>query len=227
MRAHVVVAGVLAVVVFGSAAFGDGAYHAVVREDGPLEWAQFAGFAAAAVWFARAARDRRAVGDRAWPALLLFAVGFVLVAGEEAAWGQRLFDLRVDAVQRANRQDELTLHNLGDNLSLSWLAFALLALFGTAAATVRRRLPRALGRLIGAVAPARELRWWFLPGIAYAIARISVLSSPSYNVAKASEYFELAVAIGFACAARASAADPSVARLSRLVVGRPLATAPR
>lgn len=209
LDAHVAGPVALALIVLAAGVLG--VYRAVVTEDGPLEWAQFAAFAAAAGWFGGGARRRRAEGDPAWPAFALLAIGFVVVAGEEAAWGQRLVDLRVDAVQRANRQDELTLHNLGDNLTLSWFAFALLALFGAAGWRALRLLPRRAARFVAGAVPDRALRWWFLPAVVYAVARIAVLDRPSYAMAKASEYFELAVAIGFACAARASTAVDAAA----------------
>lgn len=164
-------------------------YHALVTEDGPIEWAQFAACAAAAWWFASAARRARDL------AAGLFACGFAFVAGEEVAWGQRLLDLDVAVIQDRNSQGELTLHNVGGSLDVSWAAFAGLAAFGAV-------VPR-LGRLrvrLAAVSPPPALLWWFAPAAAYAALRLA-LASPSYDLAKAGEYFELCVHAGYAATA--------------------------
>jgi hypothetical protein len=194
-RRHLVAPLALALPLAVTRLLGDGPFHAVVTEDGPYEWAQVLGYGAAAVGFAAVARRRRL-----WPAAVL-ALGFVAVAGEEVAWGQRLLDLDVAAVQDANVQGELTLHNLPGGLGASWAAFAALALAG--AVTHRLTLPGAWRVL----APPAALRWWFLPGVAYAAFRLAV-PSPTYGWAKASEWVELCAAIGWALTARpASARD--------------------
>lgn len=176
---------------------GPDAFHAVVTEDGPLEWLQVAAYVAAAAWFAAAARSNRQL----FPALA--AAGFVLVAGEEMAWGQRLFDLRVGVVQDVNRQGELTLHNIGNGLELSWLAFALLAFGGWVGHRIARVAPRT-----APVAPDPGLRWYFAPAAAYAASRLLV-DDPTYAFAKLGESFEACVAIGFAITARGRRRAPA------------------
>lgn len=80
-------------------------------EDGPVEWAGFAGFLVGALALLAAAR--RQPDRRAAVALLLGGLGLLVVAGEEISWGQRLFGLETPvALAEANTQDELTLHNV-------------------------------------------------------------------------------------------------------------------
>ena len=180
---------------------GESSYHWVVTEDGPLEWIQVCGYAAAAWWFGQTAVVQRSM------VAALIACGFVGATGEELAWGQRLLDFRVDAVQELNHQGELTLHNVGAGLEMSWVAFAALAAVGAFGAWVvgddaRHRI----------LVPDASLRWWFVPALLYAVARL-VVDDPSYAFAKASEGFELCVAVGFAVTARAAVAQARAAQL--------------
>ncbi len=81
----------------------------LASEDGLIEWlTAIAYFAAAGVFVATAVR--RPAG---WPWLLVLALLFFGVAGEEISWGQRLFGLETpDAVRDVNVQDEFNLHNV-------------------------------------------------------------------------------------------------------------------
>jgi hypothetical protein len=88
--------------------------YALVQEDGPVEWATFLAFVAAAGLWAR--RARRVTGARATAASLVVALFCVFVAGEEISWGQRLLGLRAPAFFLAgNAQQETNLHNLASN----------------------------------------------------------------------------------------------------------------
>lgn len=85
----------------------------LVTEDGFLEWLQVAALVlTTAVLLVRASRTR------SFSALAGAAVAFFVV-GEELAWGSRLLDLAGTAIQEANRQGELTLHNLDHGLTMS------------------------------------------------------------------------------------------------------------
>lgn len=195
-RLEVAVPAAVVAVVAAARLLGPGPFHAVVTEDGPVEWAQVLAYGAAAWWFAVVARR-----CRDWlPAVA--AAGFAVVAGEEVAWGQRLLDLRVDVVQEANRQGELTLHNVGGLFELSWLAFAGLAFGGWLGHRLAPRLRDAPG--VAALVPAPGLRWCFAPAALYAASRL-VVADPTYTYAKLGEAFELCVAVGFAATARAAA----------------------
>jgi hypothetical protein len=86
----------------------------LVQEDGPLEWAQFAGFLTAAVGFGIASWRIARRGD--YLGAVLIGLGALMVfgiAGEEISWGQRIFGLETPAeLARINHQDELNIHNI-------------------------------------------------------------------------------------------------------------------
>lgn len=91
--------------VFDSAAAGR-----VTREDGVVEWSTALLYLAAAGLFAWLAwKGPR----RGWFWRLGLAVMFVLVAGEEISWGQRLLGFGTpETFENANVQQEFNLHNL-------------------------------------------------------------------------------------------------------------------
>src|SRR5215218_795560 len=85
---------VVGAVVIAVAALSRPLFLALVREDGPIEWLQFAFFLAAAVFFAVAAVRLARRGDWLGAALIgLGALGMFGIAGEEISWGQRLLGL--------------------------------------------------------------------------------------------------------------------------------------
>lgn len=118
-----------AVVVLGVALAGpEWVPRSLSREDGPIEFASFAGFVVASGLAFGAARRLR--GDRR-AALAAMALGVVLfvAAGEEISWGQRLLGLETpELLVDGNQQDELNLHNLDalqDKAVVAQLAIAL------------------------------------------------------------------------------------------------------
>lgn len=148
----------------------------LVTEDGFLEWLQVAALAlTVAVLLARASRTR-SLSALAGAGLAFF------VAGEEVAWGSRLLDLSGTAIQEANRQGELTLHNLDGGLTASFMAVAIAGLVG-AVWVVRRHLPLAV---------------WFAAPALYAAARVTHTGVISPRAAKISEALELALYVAVA-----------------------------
>lgn len=111
---------------------------ALVQEDGVVEWTGALGLLTGAGLFLAAfvvARRRGAASGKSragtW-ALLAFAVGSFVMAGEEISWGQRLLGLSTpESIGSVNAQGETNLHNLqpfqgtlfdGDRLfRLGWL----------------------------------------------------------------------------------------------------------
>ena len=159
-------------------------YRSLLGEDGPVEWLQVA-----ALTFVLVALVRRALdpSGTAWlrRALLvgLAAVTFVVI-GEEIAWGTRLFDVGVEAVQSRNVQHEVTLHNLGgiEGLEKSFVGIAALGL--AVGAWVARRAP--------------GLAVWFVGPALYAVVRVANEHPISYRFAKLSEVLELLLYAGLA-----------------------------
>ena len=130
----VLMAGVALLVYYGIyLAWTDADYYHTVyaREDGLIEWLTFAAFAAgAAVVFGRLAAVRLRKG--AWFAVctLVLLGCFVLAAGEEISWGQRVFGIASPAFFRKhNLQGELNVHNLtvgGVNVNKTLVSLPLL-----------------------------------------------------------------------------------------------------
>jgi hypothetical protein len=126
----------------------------LTAEDRLLEWLQFAGYAAAALFAGLVTRKLRRVGTRrstiaSWA---LFTLGCFLIAGEEISWGQRIFGWGTpEAFHGRNYQDETNVHNLGSVHVLVNVVLLAIGLYGTVAPFVARRL-RLAGR-----------SWLFIP----------------------------------------------------------------
>jgi energy-coupling factor transporter transmembrane protein EcfT len=139
-------------------------------EDGPIEYLAALGFLVASAAFLLAGlRWRR---DPGVPRLVVVAVlglaaVFLLGAGEEVSWGQRLFGVETpESVAAINAQGELTLHNLtafqGDEallhngfdkaFDLFWVTWAVLVPLAFAFVPATRRL-------LTRVTPV--LPWWY------------------------------------------------------------------
>lgn len=93
-------------------------YRAVLREDGPIEAATALLFFVAFLAGGRAAIHLFRHGYRSQGALyVLFAGVMFFCAGEEISWGQRILGFSTPAaIEEINKQDELTLHNIGGTL---------------------------------------------------------------------------------------------------------------
>jgi len=130
----------------------------VVAENHPVEMLTFLSLFAAGVLALRLATNRRWTKGDWWVTTLLalFAIGCLVTAMEEIAWGQTFFHFDTpEFILERNDQDELTLHNLygieGKN-SLLRLIWGIGGLIGIAAA----RWPR-LRRI---ATPPVLLRWF-------------------------------------------------------------------
>jgi hypothetical protein len=88
------------------------AWAAIAQEDGPVEWATFVSFVAAAGVLLVVVRK----SSPSWwfkGACVLLALFCLAVAGEEISWGQRLFGFKPpDVFLERNFQQELNLHNV-------------------------------------------------------------------------------------------------------------------
>ena len=127
-------------------------YELVLGEDGPVEWLQFALLVLTACILLRVAipslrdsrgRATRGTEDRfAWIALVGAAL-FLLAAGEEVSWFQRVFDLATpESLADINLQRELNVHNIYG--VRPWLDGAMLVVSGSLlvlALLVRQRIP--------------------------------------------------------------------------------------
>lgn len=105
---------VVGAVVVAAAALSRPVFLALVREDGPIEWLQFAAFLAASLFLALATFRLARRGDWVAAGLIgLGALGMFGIAGEEISWGQRLLGLETpEGLAAVNHQNELNVHNI-------------------------------------------------------------------------------------------------------------------
>lgn len=106
----------------------------VTAEDSLMEWAQFFFLLLASLLFAwlgaRLVRRKQKIGY----IYLLAALGVFFIAGEEIAWGQRLFGWATpEKLGEVNYQDETTIHNISTLHELFINAIMLAGLYGTLA----------------------------------------------------------------------------------------------
>jgi hypothetical protein len=127
------------------AAWSEPSWSLLAQEDGPIEWATFVSFAAAAGYLLLVVRQRSS--DRAFRvACWLLAAFCVAVAGEELSWGQRVFGFQPPEVfLDRNFQQEMNLHNvlmheggLGFELQSKHLVMAIALGFGVLAPALSR-----------------------------------------------------------------------------------------
>lgn len=87
----------------------------VTAEDSLMEWLQFLLLLATSLTFARLGLGlMRSRGRGVGMLCLIVALGTFFVAGEEIAWGQRIFGWATpETLEAVNYQNETTLHNIG------------------------------------------------------------------------------------------------------------------
>ena len=173
------------------AALHEGAFRLVVREDSVLEWTEIAAYAVAAIIAVAIARCTDGAVRFVYAGL---AVAAVIAIGEELSWGQRVFDIATpEAVAVANRQQELTVHNLAGAESVTRIVLLAAALYGVVSPLVLRP---------GPLVPPRPLVSAFAVVVAYFSIRFALLPRPTYAQAKFSEWPELCFAVAVALSAR-------------------------
>lgn len=180
-----------------------GLFRLLTREDSLLEWLQVVCFLAAAVF--GAALAARLWRERArWPALayVAFAAACVFIAGEEIAWGQRIFGIETpEALERVNEQGEVTLHNVEGVLVFFNAGMLLVGLAGTVLPWLAPRVEALRERPWRLFVPPRFLTTAFFVMFAYKAIRFTVLDESRYTIVKIGEWAELCVAAGLAAMA--------------------------
>ena len=175
-------------------------FLAITDEDRLLEWLQFFGFAAASVLAALCAVRLRARG-RGWLALayLVFAIGCFGIAGEEIAWGQRIFGFGTpEALEKINEQEEVTVHNINSVQNVANLVFLLAGLYGSVGAwLIRRRLRGRRSETVDYLVPPLFLTAAFFVVFVYKIVRAAVLTESGFTITQIGEWPEFCLALGF------------------------------
>ena len=121
-------AAAMGVVFIALALFGVDAYQSLIAEDGMVEYGSFAFWALAALAgvFGLARKREQSKAQRIVACLLILF--FVVCAGEEISWGQRIVGFEGPKELIAiNKQQETNLHNIG-SISVFSNAFFLLTL---------------------------------------------------------------------------------------------------
>ena len=108
-------------------------------EDGVSEWWSVATYLAAAMMAIATAALLKSMGHpRIAGIQVLFALAFVIGAGEEISWGQRLFDWSTpETLNNINVEGETTVHNIPNASRTLYTAFSITALVGVTAALIR------------------------------------------------------------------------------------------
>ena len=177
-----------------------GAYRFVTDEDSVLEWPQFFGFAAASVlaclcaWrFYRSGRFFLAA------AYVAFGIGCFFVAGEEIAWGQRIFGYGTpESLEEINEQKETTVHNIDLVQHFTNVTYLVAGLYGSIGAWIVRGkgLWRNTG-LVDYLLPPIFLTMAFFVMFGYKALRFAFFRESGFTVTRAGEWAELCLALGF------------------------------
>ncbi len=176
-------------------------WRAVLREDGPIEWATAMLFAVAFVAGLGAAlalfKSRRR-----WEAALYLAFALVMFfcAGEEISWGQRILGFETpDALREINRQDEFTLHNIGQSLDVFKFLMFVGGGIGAAAylANQRLRIQRFWADGEYLIIPPFFVASAFFLMFAFRLFRYIFFPNYQYTLTTYGEWIEFAFAYGF------------------------------
>jgi len=173
-------------------------YKFILHEDGPVESATFVFFILAVVVGLAVTWTRLKSGHR-WQALLflLFAFAMIFAAGEEISWGQRIFHLSIpEQLAEINKQDELTLHNIGSTLRVMNLVLLLGGAAGASAFLLNQqwRVERYLADVDFLIVPPFFVASWFFVVFAYRLFRLVVWRKSGFTITKYAEWTELCFA---------------------------------
>jgi hypothetical protein len=193
-------------------------FYRIGQEDGFLEWATFWAFVIAGCrYFLNAFRERRDSGGIPW---FTFGLGLfcLLVALEEISWGQRLFGYQPpDYFLQENYQQELNLHNVFSTSLRKLVLLVILAGYGVGTAVIS--LIPAAGELFR--------RWRIVPAPPSLIPAFLAMSVVYawYPWDYTGEWVELAMGLGFLCAAFLAAPAPAAVQGTLRISGAVMATA--
>lgn len=177
-------------------------YRFFLREDGPVEWGQFNAFLIACIAGAGVAIRRFKAGYK-WQGLLFaaFALAMLFICGEEVAWGQRLLGLETpEELAEINKQDEITLHNIGEVLTIFNLVMMGIGGIGGTAYLLNKRLRLGQRWPEGdyLFVPPFFLAPSFFFMFVYRFFRFTLWPESGFTITKYSEWAEFCLAFGLA-----------------------------
>ncbi len=182
------------------------AYYAVLLEDRPIEWMQFALCLLTALLALSAVRGFAVRREYLVAAVvLLFGVGSLFLAGEEISWAQRVFAFHTpERLAETNAQGEFTLHNVrGPGFDVQHVFKVLTVSVGVGglalALLTRGPRPRLRGRFWQMLSPPR----YAIPGFLMAALHrpFQMLSIAYTPVRKFQEWVELGLFLSLAVTA--------------------------
>lgn len=175
-------------------------YRFLLQDDGPIEWIQFACFVLAFIFALGVAI--RAVQTKRYDQFVLFLIfagAMFFVAGEEISWGQRIFGWETPAeLAEVNKQNETTLHNIGEVLTIINFGMMMMGLVGMVAYVLnkRLRLERYWQEVQYFLVPPFFLSGSFFVIFLYKFVRFVFLPESAFTITKYGEWAELCFAYG-------------------------------
>ena len=171
------------------------------REDGVLEWLQFAAYITASVVALVVAwtllrSDRRGFAA----AYLAVALGAFVVAGEEISWGQRVFGVETpESLEELNRQGEIGVHNIFGVETIFNLGLLAAGFYGSLCAWAIRTRERPGSSALTLLVPPLFLTTCFLLVFLHRLVRFTVPDVTDITAfVKFGEWPELCFAVGVA-----------------------------
>lgn len=171
------------------------------REDGVLEWLQFAAYVTAAVVALIVAWTLLRSGRRSFAAVYLaVALGAFVVAGEEISWGQRVFGVETpESLEELNRQGEIGVHNIFGVETIFNLGLLAAGLYGSLCAWLIRTRAAGESPAITLLVPPLFLTSCFLLVFLHRLVRFTVPDVTDVTAfVKFGEWPELCFAAGLA-----------------------------
>lgn len=175
-------------------------YRFLLTDDGPVEWLQVAFFVLALVMgigiVIRAIRANRY--DQA-TLFFVFALTMLFISGEEVSWGQRIIGWETPPeLAEINKQNETTLHNIGEALSVINFGMMIIGLVGSVAYVLNRwvRIERYWQQANWFLIPPFFLSSAFFVLFLYKFIRFAFLPESAFTITKYSEWAELCLAFG-------------------------------
>jgi hypothetical protein len=173
-------------------------YDMLTMEDGPIEWVQFVFYSLTVLASLGVAIKRLQAGHQ-WQALLFLGLALAnfFIAGEEIAWGQRIFGLQTpEQLREINHQGEITVHNIQIIQDAFNVVLFCGGLYGVFAYFVNERLQ--------VQKHWSETNYLFIPPLftvgpffvlfLYKLIRYTVWRTPGFTITRYAEWSELCLA---------------------------------